>query len=139
MPNRKGRQFSWLLQALEDSTEASHSLFNPMQKKLYRLKLPETQGKLFKESSRSWVTTVKDKHSTSPIDIYLINPVARIWIKLPSKNKFPYVRKYCADKLDQEYALFLDYDFYQFCDSHHVNLCYTKKVVIVSNDFYGNF
>lgn len=78
MPNRKGRQFSWLLQALEDSTEASHSLFNPMQKKLYRLKLPETQGKLFKESSRSWVTTVKDKHSTSPIDIYLINPVARI-------------------------------------------------------------
>lgn len=68
----------------------------------------------------------------SPTDIYLINSVTRVWIKLPSKSKFPDVRKYGVDMLGQEYVIFLSEGMYRFCNSHYVNLFYKKMVVLWS-------
>ncbi|KAM7529609.1 hypothetical protein LguiB_033019 [Lonicera macranthoides] len=102
MPNQIERQFPWLLQAHDNTTEASHVLFNPIEKKFYLLELSEAQGKLFKRSSHGWVATAEDKILIALlIELYLMNPLTRIQIKLPSRNRFPDVRKYRAKKVDK--------------------------------------
>ncbi|KAM7524094.1 hypothetical protein LguiA_013996 [Lonicera macranthoides] len=134
MPNHKERQFSWLLQALDNNIEASHSLFNPIDNKSYLLDFPDAQGKVFKGSSYGWVATVEDTHSGSPTEIYLINPLTRARIKLPSRNKFSDVKKYRANKVDKEYSIFAfeegDHEAFDFRSSNEVNISHTYKVVM---------
>ncbi|KAM7529499.1 hypothetical protein LguiB_032909 [Lonicera macranthoides] len=107
MPNYQVRQFPWLFHALNNDREASHGLFNPVEKKVYLLDLPEDQGKLYKGSSNGWVATVEDISTCSPA-IYLMNPLTRSGIKLPPRTKFPDVQSYDPDKLDNEYALLVN-------------------------------
>ncbi|KAM7524096.1 hypothetical protein LguiA_013998 [Lonicera macranthoides] len=141
MPNRKERQFSWLLQALDNNIEASHSLFNPIDNKFYLLDFPEAQGK---------VATVEDTHSGSPTVMYLINPLTRARIKLPSRNKFPNVKRYRANKVDKEYSIFAfeegDHEAFDFLSSNEMNLSHTYKhigvgpnlnVTEIATDFVG--
>lgn len=87
MPNHQARQLPWLFHALDNNKEASHGLFNPIEKKIYLLDLPEDQGKLFKGSSNGWVATLNDI-SISPA-IYLTNPLTRSRIELPPRTTFP--------------------------------------------------
>lgn len=135
IPKQKEKQFPLLLQALDHNKDASHALFNPIKRELYLLDLPEAQGKLFKGSSHGWVVTIGEKHCSKPTEMCLINPLTRAQIKLPSRNKFTDVRKYRADKVDQEYCIFFveeggeEFNFY----SHDIiNFVYTDKVVLSS-------
>ncbi|KAM7461108.1 hypothetical protein LguiA_029229 [Lonicera macranthoides] len=106
MPNHKVKQLPWMLQALDNKREAPHGLFNPLDKKVYEVDLPEAQGKLFKGSSFGWVVTVEDLDSNSLDDMYLVNPLTRTRIKLPPRSKFPDVKSYHADKVGEEYVVF---------------------------------
>ena len=135
IPNQTEMQFPLLLQALDNNKDASHALFNPIKKKLYLLNLPEAQGKLFKRSSHGWVVTIGEKHSSKPTEMCLINPLTRVQIKLPSRNKFTDVRKYRADKVDQEYCVFIygeGGELFNFYSHDIINFVYTDKVVLSS-------
>ncbi|KAM7529283.1 hypothetical protein LguiB_032693 [Lonicera macranthoides] len=104
MPNHKERRLPWLLHPLtKDSQEASHGLFSFAEKKVYYLDLPDAQEKLFKGSSYGWVVTIDDVPTSC--NMYLINPLTRSRIQLPPRSAFPDVVDYCADKVDEEYAL----------------------------------
>ncbi|KAM7529498.1 hypothetical protein LguiB_032908 [Lonicera macranthoides] len=105
MPNHQARQLPWLFHALDNNKEASHGLFNPIEKKVYLLDLPEDQGKLFKGSSNGWVATLNDI-GISPA-IYLTNPLTRSRIELPPRTTFPDVESYDPERLNDEYALLL--------------------------------
>lgn len=88
LANHQVKQLPSLLHPLENNKEASYGLFKPVEKKVYEIDLPKARGKLLKGSSFSWIGKVEDMHSRSPTDIYLINPLTRVQIKLPPRNNF---------------------------------------------------
>ncbi|KAM7529724.1 hypothetical protein LguiB_033134 [Lonicera macranthoides] len=110
MPNHQVKQFPWLLHPLDNNSEASHALFNPIDEKLYAIYLPEVHGKIFKGSSYGWVASVEDINSSSPTDIYLINPITRARITLPPRTEFADVVQYRPDEVGEEFIVRMDYD-----------------------------
>ncbi|KAM7529275.1 hypothetical protein LguiB_032685 [Lonicera macranthoides] len=132
MPNQRLRQVPWLFHAFENGIEASHGLFNSFEQKFYLLDLPEAQGKLFKGSSHGWLVTIEDVTSSSPADLYLINPLTKARIQLPPRSTFPDVKDYHPDKVGEEYVLFCkdDNEVYVTNPDHLIHL--THKVVFSS-------
>ncbi|KAM7524058.1 hypothetical protein LguiA_013960 [Lonicera macranthoides] len=142
LPNYQVKQLPWLLHLLENDLEASHGLFNPIDKKVYNIYLPEARGKVFKGSAYGWLATVEDMPSNSP-DIYLINPFTRARIKLPPRNTFDDVVQFRPNQVDEEYSICSN-DFQQsnsdeveslyeyIFDSYSVNVDLIMKVVLSS-------
>ena len=144
LPNHQVKQLPWLMHPLDNNTEASHGLFNPIDEKIYEIYLPEARGKMFKGSSFGWIVTVEDIHSISPTDMYLINPLTRAQIKLPQITEFADVVQYRPDEVDEEFTVRRCYDVpndYQFDEdfidewslsSYDVSLGLLRKVVLSS-------
>ncbi|KAM7529666.1 hypothetical protein LguiB_033076 [Lonicera macranthoides] len=127
-------QFPCLLQALnnKNSAEASHGLFNLVDKKFYLLNLPEAQGKMFKGSSHGWLVTLNYASSSSVM--HLINPLTRAKIQLPPRSKFNDVIDYCVDRVRKEYdTLDVDGSGSRYCSSIQVHKSWTDKVILSSS------
>jgi hypothetical protein len=105
MPNYR---FPWLLQAVDDNIEASHALFNPVEKELLYLDSTNLlRGKIFKGSGFGWVVTLEDVYDKKNSNgIYLVNPLTSARIELPSRDKFPDIMKYNPYQVDKEYSVF---------------------------------
>ncbi|KAM7529726.1 hypothetical protein LguiB_033136 [Lonicera macranthoides] len=110
LPNHQVKQLPWLLYPFDNNSEASHGLFNPIDKKIFAIYLPEAQGKIFKGSSYGWLATVEDINSSSPTDMYLMNPITRARIKLPSRTEFDDVVQYRPDEVGEEFIVRMHYD-----------------------------
>lgn len=137
-PYQQQSQFPWLLQALDNTKDASHGLFNLIEKKNYELDLPEVQGRLFKGSSYGWVVATVEDNSIIPA-IYLLNPLTRTRIDLPPRNKFPDVINYRPDKIGKEYAMSsIDGKGFYFINSAHVNTHFMEKIVLSSTPSCGD-
>lgn len=144
LPNHQVKQLLWLSHPLNNKTEASHGLFNPIDKKVYNIFLPEARKKLFKGSSYGWIVTVEDIHSSSPTDMHFINPITRACIKLPQRTEFANVVEYLPNEVDEEFILRMCYDVpndYHFVEGfvdkmrmslYDVSLAMTTKVVLLS-------
>lgn len=74
LPDHRANQFPYLLHPIENDKDATHGFFNPLDNKVFKIYAPEARVKLFKGSSYGWIITAEDFHSTSPNDMYLINP-----------------------------------------------------------------
>ena len=143
MPNHKACQLPWLLLPYKDnvigtSNSSSCGFLDPLEKKVHKLELPEIGEKVFKGSAYGWVV-VANKNDT----IYLVNPLTRAKVKLPPYSKFPDVRKYRADKHENEYLIWslspisTPGDSY-LTDSTQVRNYRLKRVVLSSSPSNGS-
>lgn len=102
LPTIEVRSHAWLLLPRNNDTNKEHEKFYSLhERKVHYLEVPdEVLSKKFRGSSHSWLVSIEDSPRIS-----LFNPFTRVQIALPPRYKFPDVRKYCAKKLDTEYAL----------------------------------
>ncbi|CAK7347025.1 unnamed protein product [Dovyalis caffra] len=102
MPNPfRQLQLPWLLLPCNETSQSTFGLFNILEKKTYYLDLPKAKQMWFKGSSHGWVVGLEGHD-----EIYLMNPLTRARIQLPSRSKFPDIAEYCASDRDNEYAMF---------------------------------
>lgn len=131
MPNHNQHQLPWLL--LPHSVGTSCAFFDSLEKKVHKVELPEAGEKVFKGSAYGWVVVAEKSGA-----IFLLNPLTRNKIKLPSRSKFPDVRKYRADKVGNEYLIWiysavLAPGRYQSHDATHVLNFLLRKVILSSS------
>ncbi|KAG2702186.1 hypothetical protein I3760_06G078400 [Carya illinoinensis] len=125
---------SWLL--LSDNLGSKTCGFwNPLEKNVYRLDLPEAGDQIaFKGSDHGWVVIHDNKDA-----INALNPLtgARVW--LPPRSKFPDIREYNAHNQDNEYQIWegilAGYSFIEYYSlgASHVRNGLLQKVVFSSS------
>ncbi|KAM7524118.1 hypothetical protein LguiA_014020 [Lonicera macranthoides] len=151
-------QLPCLLGAFENNNK-SLALFNLIEQKFDPIYVPELQGKLFRGSSHGWVAVheevpegsvriVYDSDNSdedipdedvpglvfpaSSPDIFLVNPLTGVQIRLPPRCTFPDVREYLADRVGQEYTLIVS-DYYDPIGSNFVHHNLMDKIVLSSS------
>jgi hypothetical protein len=102
VPKLISEDLPWLL--LEDSTKGA-SLYSVHEAKFYPLNLPEVKNKVFKGSSHGWIITLDDENSNHIDDIYAINPLTRVAVKLPPRSSFPDIQDFNRNRLGHEYIM----------------------------------
>ncbi|KAG7974928.1 hypothetical protein I3843_06G072300 [Carya illinoinensis] len=115
--------------------------WNPLEKNVYRLDLPEAGDQIaFKGSDHGWVVIHDNKDA-----INALNPLtgARVW--LPPRSKFPDIREYNAHNQDNEYQIWegilAGYSFteYYSLGASHVRNGLLQKVVFSSSPACSDF
>jgi hypothetical protein len=86
LPDHRAKQTHFLLHPLEDE-EATHGLFNSLDNTVYKIYVPELNGKVFKASFYGWIVATEEL-DTALNEIYLINPITRAQVKLPPRTEF---------------------------------------------------
>ncbi|XP_042983307.1 uncharacterized protein LOC122312709 [Carya illinoinensis] len=121
--------------------EARRGFWNPLEKNVYRLDLPEAGDQIaFKGSDHGWVVIHDNKDA-----INALNPLtgARVW--LPPRSKFPDIREYNAHNQDNEYQIWegilAGYSFteYYSLGASHVRNGLLQKVVFSSSPACSDF
>ncbi|KAF5472116.1 hypothetical protein F2P56_008856 [Juglans regia] len=127
-----GTRLPWLLVPFNDNLDSkgASKFYDPLEKKLYELDhLPEAEEKaLFKGSTQGgWVVVAETGDK-----IYVVNPLTRARFQLPPRSKFPDVRKYRANKHDNEYLIREPHDFNEYyqMDATHLRNYFLPKVVL---------
>ncbi|CAK7347947.1 unnamed protein product [Dovyalis caffra] len=132
MPNLRQLQLPWLLHPCrEEASLSSYGLFNLSDRKTYYLDLPiKSERILLRGSSHGWTVSIEGPRD----EIYLMNPLTRVKIQLPSRSRFPDIKGYFPENIENEYR-FWHHELGEFytLNSRMVRSNLTDKFFVSSN------
>ncbi|KAF5740910.1 F-box protein SKIP23-like [Tripterygium wilfordii] len=135
-PNHLRLQLPWLLLPQSDPNQSHRPFFDLSTNKFYSLYLPEISPTMRQcGSSHGWLIIVDD----TP-DIFIIKPLTRAKINLPSFLTSPSVVSFNHADIDSQYKLYLtlDHDYVYPHSSRETRDTYIKKIVLSSSPSTDN-
>ncbi|GER43542.1 hypothetical protein STAS_20403 [Striga asiatica] len=132
IPRYLPREFPWLMLPLI-RTSGRRGFLSPLTNDLHRLTLPEASlGRRRAGSSFGWLVLIDESPS-----VFLINPLTRDRIALPSLNSFPNVMRFDFYSIGREYTLRSPENDLYYCNLKEMRDAFVKKVIL-SHSPYGN-